>query len=495
MGLNGVDTTHEMSTVFVTLCDEPYFHKAMQTIKDIRGVGEWTGDLVLITVGFSIPEEAKKFSVIPVSFPGIPTESLLAHFRANPFSVPTCDGREFKKCTQWEKLHVFDSFFCKWERVVFMDAGLRLLDGVGNFLSLEWRGKFLAPDDTWNDPSKTFRCQIEMSKNEKYIEDLSSKYDFLDQKYFLNCIFIFDTSLLTNTSKEEMIVIMNTFPIWRTNEMGVMNIFFTFHLKVWTPFPTFAKNGKYLFDWCEYNRPNTSWYEYCALKYPVSLSRGRTLGVAIPCYNKHIPKLLELLDSIEAQTCKPDVVSISCSSTGEGEFPVLRKYGFGVIVHITKERRNAGQNRNTAARRLGTDLVSFFDADDKMHPQRVEGLLVAFSEPCDIVLHSYLVDKETEQPYRHTERFNIVRNRLTRCYSGCITLNSDARIHHSQVTVRREIFEQSPFSEEKEDEVKEDCVFCYRVFGIPGVQSAYIADPLSKYIQGFAMSAYKEGRE
>jgi hypothetical protein len=57
------------------------------------------------------------------------------------------------------------------------------------------------------------------------------------------------------------------------------------------------------------------------------------------------------------------------------------------------------------------------------------------------------------------------------------------------------MFEQSPFSEEKEDEVKDDCVFCYRVFGLPGIQSAYIADHLSKYTEGKTMIAYTEGKE
>ena len=485
-----------MSTAIVTLCDEPYLHKAIRTIKDIRGVGQWTGDLVLITVGFTLPEDIQKmFSIKTTSFLPIQTDSLLAHFRANPFTEPTCDGREFKKCTQWEKLHVFDSFFCAWERIIFIDAGLRILDGLDNFLSLEWKGRFLAPDDTWNDESKRFRCQLEIPKNEEHLQVLDSNYgNILDQKYFLNCIFIFDTSLLTTSSKEEMVMIMNTFPIWRTNEMGVMNIFFTFYLKVWTPFPTYAKNGKYLFDWCEYNRPSTRWYQYCALKYPATLPQGKTLGVAIPCYIKHIPKLLELLDSIEAQTRKPDVVSISCSSTAEGEFPKLRDYGFGVLVSTCEERRNAAQNRNIAARKLDTDLISFFDADDNMHPQRIEGLYMAFSEPCDIVLHSYLMDKETEQPYTHIQPFKIIRNKLSQCYSGCIKLDYAARIHHSQVTVRKEMFEMSPFSENKEHEVKEDCVFCYRIFGLPGIRSAYISDPLSKYIQGFTMNEYKEGR-
>lgn len=486
-----------MTTAFVTLCDEQYLNKAIRTIKDIRGVGQWAGDLVLITVGFTLDEESKKkYSITTASFPDIDTDSLLSHFRANPFTVPTWDGREHKKCVEWEKLNVFDCFFCRWERIIFVDAGLRLLDGVDNFLCLEWRGRFLAPDDTWNDPSKTFRCQIEIPKNEEHIRVLDSTYgNILDQKYFLSCIFIFDTSLLTAESKEEMVMIMNTFPIWRTNEMGVMNIFFTFYLKVWSPFPMRARNGKFLFDWCEYNRPSTRWYEYCALNYPVTLPKGKTIGLAIPCYNKHIPNLLQLLDSIEAQTRKPDVVSISCSSTSEGEFPSLRDYGFAVLVSTTPERRNAAQNRNIAAGRLDTELISFFDADDTMHPQRIEGIMVAFSEPCDIVVHSFYQAFESLTPYPRIERFTILRNELRQCPSKCIYLENRSHVHHSQSTVRKEIFEQIRYSEEKEYEAREDSVFCHRVLSLPGVQTGYIAHPLSKYIPSYAMNSFRDGTE
>ena len=196
--------------------------------------------------------------------------------------------------------------------------------------------------------------------------------------------------------------------------------------------------------------------------------------------------------------CKQDEIKLKteileyCSSTDE--FPELRKYGFGVVVSTCKERRNAGQNRNIAARRLTTDLISFFDADDHMHPQRIEGLLVAFNPQCDIALHSYSEWKETKIPYKYIDTFSIIRNKLVQAPSGCIYLDPYSRIHHSQVTVRREIFERSPFSEEKEHEVKEDCVFCYRVFNIGGIKTAYIAAPLSKYIPSFGMAQYADGK-
>lgn len=263
-----------MSTVFVTICDEAYFGKAIQTIQDIRGKGQWAGPIVLIAVGFTPSKElCDQYILEYVQFPTIPTDYLLEQYRKNPLSIPTHDRREFTKVTQWEKLHLFDTYFKQWERVVYLDAGLRILDNVENFLCLDWKGKFLAPDDTWNDANKRFRCQLEMTNNPHVLTSFTETYGagILDETYFLNCMWIYDTALLTVSYKNDMIDIMNRYPLWRTNEMGVMNVFLCFQHRLWTPFPLVAKNGKYLFDWCELNRPSTHWQQYCALKYPVTL--------------------------------------------------------------------------------------------------------------------------------------------------------------------------------------------------------------------------------
>jgi hypothetical protein len=121
-----------MSTAFVTLCDAGYFPRAHQTIKDLRTRGGWLGDIVLIAVDF-VPSAdfLSSYKVESVSFPRFDISAYVEKLRAKPFSCPTDDGREYKKLTQWEKLHVFDPFFKRWERIVWLDAGLRVLDSVG----------------------------------------------------------------------------------------------------------------------------------------------------------------------------------------------------------------------------------------------------------------------------------------------------------------------------------------------------------------------------
>jgi hypothetical protein len=78
-------------------------------------------------------------------------------------------------------------------------------------------------------------------------------------------------------------------------------------------------------------------------------------------------------------------------------------------------------------------------------------------------------------------------NSLRQCYSGCIThkefiYDDNAKIHHSQVTVKRGLLDKVKFSEESIYINREDCVFCYNIFNLPNIKNAYIQNELSYYI-------------
>ena len=210
------------------------------------------------------------------------------------------------------------------------------------------------------------------------------------------------------------------------------------------------------------------------------VDRTPTLGIAIPCYRPHAHLIPTCLDGIESQTVKPTKVVISCSSTSE--MPTLsRSYSFPCEILITSEKQTASQNRNVAARHLNTDLISFFDVDDLMHPRRLESILECFKSPCDIVLHSFAegTTLETDEPC-----IKIRRNVLQRAPSGCAMVVDDvpAKIHHAHSTVRREIYDRVQFREQLEYNRIEDAVFCGDVLSLPSIRSAYIATPMSAYV-------------
>lgn len=203
------------------------------------------------------------------------------------------------------------------------------------------------------------------------------------------------------------------------------------------------------------------------------------IGVAIPCYKYHLPLLKRCLDSIERQTRKPDEVVVACSSSVKSDIPAY-SYSFPLRIVTRETRHNAASNRNDAVKYLTTDIVSFFDADDVMHPQRLEAIEASF--PCDIVLHSYVEASEPQPMYETIPR---LRNKLGRSPTGCAVIWEDycAPIHHAHVSVARSVLDSVSFREGPDGYMKEDALFCGDVLARPGCQSVYISIPLSIYYQ------------
>ncbi len=261
---------NEPSTVFVTLCDRGYFHKAKHTIHELRSNGQWSGDIVLIAVDF-LPEDDFLYEQNVILYPvnHINTSTLVEIFKQYPLGSSD-DGRHLGKLYQWDKLYVFSDFFRTWERVIFLDAGLRVFDTVQPLLDHPWKGHLVAPDDSAPyDNGNRFQCQLHLSSNppvaKKLLEDFSE--DILPAKYFLNCMFMYDTALLDRCNLEDLEKGMNTYPICHCNEMTLMNLYFTFKHKVWLPLQEKA-GSKYLFGWSERNyREHPTWKDFHFIKY------------------------------------------------------------------------------------------------------------------------------------------------------------------------------------------------------------------------------------
>lgn len=259
-------------TAFVLITDYLYFMKAKRTIIDLRSKGNWKGEIVLITIKFSLNQNFKDFyNIIEVKFDTINKSGLLNKIGLNGFT--NSDKREIEKLNQWEKLHVFDDYFMNWNRIIFLDAGLRVLDDVKYLLELDYKNKFLAPKDGKNYENQQFSCQLSYD-NPELIEKVKKDFgeDILNETYFLNCIWIYDTHILNLCNKQQLIDAMNNYTLCRTNEMGIMNLLLRFKYNLWEPFPFKLQSGKILFDWCELNNPNTTWRDYCYIKYPVTIS-------------------------------------------------------------------------------------------------------------------------------------------------------------------------------------------------------------------------------
>ena len=208
------------------------------------------------------------------------------------------------------------------------------------------------------------------------------------------------------------------------------------------------------------------------------------IGIAICCYQGHIPHLKRLLDSIQAQTRLPDQVIISCSSSSPEDIPYrAQDYSFPFQILTCEERKNAAQNRNRAARQLNTDVICFFDADDIMHPQRLAIIHRCFTEhDVVILLHSIEIDPHAQfLEYGHPA---FLLNSLSRCPWGSTIINHpmyQSHIANGHVSVLSEVFPTITYQESTEVQGREDTLFSTDVIAAYPMRTAYCNYKLSQY--------------
>ena len=219
-----------------------------------------------------------------------------------------------------------------------------------------------------------------------------------------------------------------------------------------------------------------------------------TVGLAVPCYGPHIVKLLPLLQSIEAQTRQPDHVVISCSGARYDDIAhLIGDWPFRLDIHTSAQRRNAAQNRNLAARALTTELVSYVDADDTMHPQRLEILAQVFEATgVNIVLHGSLSPPGDEYASPFHQLYP----------PWPATVNAPGAKHpagsrfapvHGHATVTRDLAQSVGQPENLSFERREDSEFIDMLLTKPGVRSAFVDLGLTKYVSSGAWADAPSG--
>lgn len=175
-----------------------------------------------------------------------------------------------------------------------------------------------------------------------------------------------------------------------------------------------------------------------------------TIGIAIPSCKSYLHHLENLLDNISQQTFKPDQVSVSISDIDH--YTPKKDYGFNLIITTHKESKKGDENRHIASLKLTTDLVSFFDCDDLMHPSRTEKILKIFEDKEILALtHGYDVSKNVHKNNIHTlDEFLKINEELVVHKNVIDTVNDktffpvsstmgEISMHNAHVTVRKEV--------------------------------------------------------
>ena len=262
------------SRCVVLVSNDTYFQKAIQTISQLRTVGNYYQTIVLVTDenSLNILEKQSDFqayltqySITIKTFENIDLTYILEKIRQETFNESNRGQRELTKTFQWHKIHVFDTYFKQWKNIFYLDAGMSIYNPIDPFWEIlqENEGVLLAHSDTYPEKNTNYGGQFKTKSYPEIFQQLKEEID-LSGDHFQSGILLFHSEIIHDNTKNDIINYSNKYPISRTNEQAIMNVYFNGIHKMWKPMPTFWKKT-YTYDFM--NRDNLQLNEYIITRY------------------------------------------------------------------------------------------------------------------------------------------------------------------------------------------------------------------------------------
>lgn len=223
-----------------------------------------------------------------------------------------------------------------------------------------------------------------------------------------------------------------------------------------------------------------------------------TISLCVPCFPPHEKFLPELIENVNKQTRAPEEIVISLSERSKVYAKSIQKElqdltDISIKIISIAGKAFAGENRNKAASNAKSKILSFMDADDKMHPKRLELIELLF-ENRDIhaLLHMYTTnlfdnnvyfdpEKIIGQDEVYNEHINEREVRLKRWdYTWNPSLNSYIGLHHGHLSILASSYKA--IKQSRKHRRGQDALFVRKILNRYNRGVIIYKEPLSKYI-------------
>ena len=90
--------------------------------------------------------------------------------------------------------------------------------------------------------SHDWKLKNQFDTNHKKFNDLAEKYNLNISNYFQTGMLYFDTDIIDFHTKSELLDLIKLYPISRTNEQAIMNLYFIFNKNLYKQIPKTIDN-------------------------------------------------------------------------------------------------------------------------------------------------------------------------------------------------------------------------------------------------------------
>jgi hypothetical protein len=231
-----------LSNICITfVCNKKYFNKFVETCNQLINIGKYQGSICLVIGDDLVNDMLLTSSII------IDNNIIIKYFSNIKFSkkfheinrnIIGNDGRHITKTFQWHKMHLFNVYFKQWRYIFYIDCGMKILDDISPMLKLTSENTLLAHSDTY--PTYNRKLHNQFSDFSRKISSVHRKlfkeFD-LNIDYFQTGIMLYDTNIIEEETYNNLVELSHTFPISKTNEQGIMNLYFNCIKNIWKQIP------------------------------------------------------------------------------------------------------------------------------------------------------------------------------------------------------------------------------------------------------------------
>ena len=250
-----------------------YLRRCFSTVWQLRFWGRYRGEVVVI-VGDDLAQSqdhlcASLLKLTIVHFPDFPAEQHLARLAG----ADGLGGMEIKKNFQYHKFHLFSPYFSKYDKVLYVDAGMRIMHPVSKIFEIDCKNKIVAHSDSYPDYKSTLEDQFNFVDFPHTREEIRRRSEAASD-YFQTTMMLFDPVVGGTDVIGQLQSLRQSFPNSKTNDQGLINLW-ALQNELWRPLPTTPLLPSDILPYDFHERGDRGPGNYVMLKYPKKTARKR----------------------------------------------------------------------------------------------------------------------------------------------------------------------------------------------------------------------------
>jgi len=135
-----------------------------------------------------------------------------------------------EKTFQYHKLHLFNTFFKKWEYIFYIDSGITVFRPIDPIIKARKPGKLLAHSDAF--PEYTWKLKTQFIAEDETFSKIYDKYN-LEIDYPQTTIMLYDSAIIDDNTYNDLYNLAEEVKISKTNDQGIIALYFASVKNIW----------------------------------------------------------------------------------------------------------------------------------------------------------------------------------------------------------------------------------------------------------------------